>query len=142
MTWAEESHQHRLKVTRLRLKAAQRPGYPQTSGNCKVTPLLAAGAMAAMMVLRPSFRQVPSGTVYRGPALATLRRLWWQLLDMLPGSSRPRGHKLGSSSASHPSQQAARISSGSAASASSQKPPAESQSARKAQRKQKKGRKR
>ena len=47
-----------------------------------------------MMVLRPSFRQVPSGTVYRGPALATLRRLWWQLLDMLPGSSRPRGHKV------------------------------------------------
>lgn len=47
-----------------------------------------------MLILRPSFRQVPNGLVYRGPALTTLKRLWWQLVDMLPGNSRPQGHKV------------------------------------------------
>ncbi|KAK9827866.1 hypothetical protein WJX74_006709 [Apatococcus lobatus] len=158
MTWTDENHQHRMKATRLRLKAARRLDgpYPSlSSGNCRVGPLLGAGAMAALVILRPSFKHVPKGMVYRGPALQILKRMWWQLVDMLPGNSSPRGrkvrllsnspcrqlHELGTSGASPP-QHAARVSSGSTTSASPRKPQADTQTTRKAQRKQKKGRRR
>ncbi|KAK9827865.1 hypothetical protein WJX74_006709 [Apatococcus lobatus] len=144
MTWTDENHQHRMKATRLRLKAARRLDgpYPSlSSGNCRVGPLLGAGAMAALVILRPSFKHVPKGMVYRGPALQILKRMWWQLVDMLPGNSSPRGRKLGTSGASPP-QHAARVSSGSTTSASPRKPQADTQTTRKAQRKQKKGRRR